>query len=244
MDTGIRMVAFDGDDTLWRSQDYFDAAQLEFERIVGTYVDLADARVAERLYAYEKDNLAWFGYGVKGMALSMIEAAVEITGERIVATDVHRIVQLGKELLRHPVELLPGIRDAVADIAGRHEVVLITKGDLFHQEAKVRDSGLAGLFRRIEIVSEKDPATYARLLEEFGIAAEQFVMVGNSLRSDIAPVLALGGWGVHMPYHTTWSHEHEAGVGAATDRMRSVAAPAELPAAVASIADEAGIDAG
>ncbi|HVI58097.1 MAG TPA: HAD family hydrolase [Luteimonas sp.] len=240
MANGIRMVAFDGDDTLWRSQDYFDAAQAEFERIVGGYVDLADARVAERLYAFEKANIAWFGYGVKGMALSMIEAAVEITGARIAANDVHRIVALAKELLRHPVELLPGIRDAVAAIAARHDVVLITKGDLFHQEAKVRDSGLADLFRRIEIVSEKDPATYARLLDEFGIAAAQFAMVGNSLRSDIAPVLSLGGWGVHMPYHTTWSHETEAQVDAGAERMRAVDGPAGLPAAVESIAAAAG----
>jgi putative hydrolase of the HAD superfamily len=233
----IRMVAFDGDDTLWRSQDYFDAAQRNFEDILGRYIDLADARVQERLYAYEKANLAWFGYGVKGMALSMIEAAVEITGERIAAADVHRIVALGKDLLRHPVELLPGIREAVADIAARHDVVLITKGDLFHQEAKVRDSGLAGLFRRIEIVSEKDVATYARLLREFAIAPAQFVMIGNSLRSDIAPVLQLGGWGVHMPYHTTWSHENEADLGEGAQRMRTSATPAGLPQAVASIVD-------
>ncbi len=240
MGNGIRMVAFDGDDTLWRSQDYFDAAQAEFEGIVGGYVDLADARVAERLYGFEKANIAWFGYGVKGMALSMIEAAVEITGGRVAAADVHRIVRLAKDLLRHPVELLPGIRDAVAEVAARHDVVLITKGDLFHQEAKVRDSGLADLFRRIEIVSEKDPATYARLLDEFGIGADRFVMVGNSLRSDIAPVLSLGGWGVHMPYHTTWSHEAEASVEAGAERMRVVDAPGGLPEAVASIEAAAG----
>ncbi len=244
MDDAIRMVAFDGDDTLWRSQDYFDAAQLEFESIVGAYVDLADARVAERLYGFEQANLGWFGYGVKGMVLSMIEAAVEITGKRVTAADLHRIVQLGKTLLRHPVELLPGIREAVAEVASRHEVVLITKGDLFHQEAKVRDCGLAAQFRRIEIVSEKDAATYARLLEEFGIGAEQFVMIGNSLRSDIAPVLQLGGWGVHMPYHTTWSHEAQADIGQAAQRMRSVGAPDELPAAVASIEDSAAALAG
>jgi len=237
---GIQMVAFDGDDTLWRSQDFFDAAQADFEALIGGYVDLADARVAERLYAFEKANLAWFGYGVKGMALSMIEAAVEITGGRIAGGDVQRIVALAKSLLRHPVELLPGIRQAVADIAARHHVVLITKGDLFHQEAKVRDSGLADLFRRIEIVSEKDPATYGRLLDEFGIGAGQFVMVGNSLRSDIAPVLSLGGWGVHMPYHTTWSHEAEADVDAGSARMRTVSGPGELPGAVAEIAALAG----
>ncbi|HOU65939.1 MAG TPA: HAD family hydrolase, partial [Thermomonas sp.] len=189
MDTqrnGIGLVGFDADDTLWRSQDYFDDAQAQFERIVAGYVDLDD--VAGRLYAVEKRNLALFGYGVKGMVLSMVEAAVEITGERISAGDLHRIVGLGKALLGHPVELLDGVREAVQAIAATHPVVLITKGDLFHQEAKVRDSGMADLFRRIEIVSEKDPATYARLFEEFGIAPGRFLMVGNSLRSDIAPV--------------------------------------------------------
>ncbi len=239
MDNGIRMVAFDGDDTLWRSQDYFDAAQLEFEQIVGRYIDLADARVAERLYAFEKANLAWFGYGVKGMALSMIEAAVEITGHRVGAADVQRIVGLAKELLRHPVELLPGIRDAVAAVAARHDVVLITKGDLFHQEAKVRESGLAALFPRIEIVSEKNTATYARVLAEFGLAPAQFAMIGNSLRSDIVPVLELGGWGVHMPYHVTWVHEADAALGAGGERMLSVQSPEGLPAAIERIAGSA-----
>ena len=230
------MVGFDADDTLWRSQDFFDAAQLEFERILGRYIDLADARAHERLYEVESRNIAVFGYGVKGMVLSMIEAAVELTDARIAATELHRIVGLGKDLLRHPVELLPGVREAVEAIAADFEVVLITKGDLFHQEAKVRDCGLAGLFRRIEIVSEKDPPTYARLLEEFDLPAHRFVMIGNSLRSDIAPVLALGGWGIHVPYHTTWAHE--TGVEIATDepRVRTVATAGELPAAVAALA--------
>src|SRR5690606_1260143 len=125
------------------------------ERILAGYVDLAD--VGERLYAVEKRNIAVFGYGVKGMVLSMIEAAVAITDARIAAADLHRIVELGKALLRHPVELLPDVRAAVEQVAADWPVVLITKGDLFHQEAKVRDSGLSDLFRRIEIVSEKDP---------------------------------------------------------------------------------------
>jgi putative hydrolase of the HAD superfamily len=233
--SGLRLVGFDADDTLWRSEDYFAAAQGEFERIVGAYVELDDARALDRLYAIEQGNLAIFGYGVKGMALSMLEAAIEITGRRISATDLHRIVHIAKDMLRHPVELLPGIRDAVAEIAHEHEVVLITKGDLFHQEAKVRESGLADLFRRIEIVSEKDPPTYARVLSEFDVDASQFVMIGNSLRSDIAPVLALGGWGVHAPYHTTWVHETATNVPADHPRLRVVAGAAELPAAVRGI---------
>jgi putative hydrolase of the HAD superfamily len=236
--TGIRLVGFDGDDTLWRSEDYYRAAQLEFEAIVARYVDLDD--VHERLYAVEKGNLALFGYGAKGMTLSMLEAAVAITDSRINAADLHRIVQIGKSLLRHPVELLPGIRAAVAEIAQATEIVLITKGDLFHQEAKVKQSGLADLFRRIEIVSEKDAPTYARVLREFDLAPSQFAMIGNSLRSDIAPVLELGGWGVHMPYHVTWAHESEADVAHDALRLRTVDDARGLPAAVADIARAAG----
>jgi putative hydrolase of the HAD superfamily len=230
---GIALVGFDADDTLWRSQDYFDEAQQRFEQIIAEYVDLDDA--GKRLYEYESRNIAFFGYGVKGMALSMIEAAVDITGASIRAADIGRIVRLAKDLLQHPVELLPGVRAAVEAVAATHPVVLITKGDLFHQEAKVRESGLSDLFRRIEIVSEKDPATYARLFEEFGINAQQFLMVGNSLRSDIAPVLALGGWGVHVPYHTTWAHEAEATVEQGRERMRSLASITALPQALQAL---------
>src|SRR5690606_15437389 len=184
----------------------------------------------------EKGNLALFGYGVKGMALSMMEAAIELTGERIGAADMHRILRMAKDMLDHPVELLPGIREAVEAIAARYEVVLITKGDLFHQEAKVRQSGLAQLFPRIEIVSEKDPQTYARVLREFGLPPPRFLMIGNSLRSDVAPVLELGGWAVHMPYRLTWEHEREADLGDRGWRMRAVDGPAQLPEAVQAIA--------
>ena len=233
MNEPLRLVGFDGDDTLWRSEDYYRGAQQDFERIIGAYVDLHDAH--DRLYAVEKRNLALFGYGVKGMVLSMIEAAVEITDGRVTAQDLHRIVAMGKSLLQHPVELLPGIREAVAEIGKRHEIVLITKGDLFHQEAKVKQSGLADLFRRIEIVSEKDAPTYARLFREFDLAPSQFAMIGNSLRSDIAPVLALGGWGVYMPYHVTWAHEAEADVALDAPRLRQVVDAGALVDAVADI---------
>ena len=232
-DRAIRLVGFDGDDTLWKSEDYYRDAQAEFERMLAAHVDLDD--VHARLYEVEKRNLSLFGYGVKGMVLSMLEAAFEITGGSIGSEDMHRIVLLGKALLQHPVEQLPGIRAAVAAIAAEHEVVLITKGDLFHQEAKVRESGLADLFPRIEIVSEKDASTYERVLAEFGLQPAQFVMVGNSLRSDIAPVLQLGAWGVHMPYHVTWAHEDETGPIADAARMQTVQRPAELPDAIRRI---------
>jgi len=233
----IRLVGFDADDTLWKCEDYYRAAQDAFECILAAYLDLADVSVRERLYAAERENItAVFGYGVKGMALSMIETAIEMTCGRISAADVHRIVILAKDMLRQPVELLPGVRAAVETIAAQHPVVLITKGDLFHQEAKVRNSGLADLFGRIEIVSEKDIPTYTRLLAEFDLAAEHFVMIGNSLRSDIAPVLELGGWGIHMPYHLTWEHEHMDDLDTTHPRFQQVETCSMWPLAIMRIA--------
>ena len=231
----IGLVGFDGDDTLWRSEDYYQAAHGEFEAVVGKYIDLADVRVHDRLLEVERRNIALFGYGAKGMTLSMIEAAIVLTDERISAGDLHRLVELGKRVLQHPVELLPGIRAAVEAVAAVHPVVLITKGDLFHQEAKVARSGLSDLFQRIEIVSEKDPACYARVLREFGQPAAGFAMVGNSLRSDIDPVIRLGGWGIHIPYHVTWAHEAEHAVQAGEPRCVAIDSAADLPGALAEI---------
>jgi len=232
----IRLVGFDGDDTLWRSEDYYRAAEKQYEDIIGRYIDLSDARTLRHLLEVERRNLKIFGYGVKGMTLSMIEAAIELTDGRIAARDLQQVIEIGRATLQHPVELLDGIREAVAAIAARWPVVLITKGDLFHQEAKIAASGLADLFPRIEIVSEKDPQTYARVLSEFGIEARHFVMVGNSLRSDIEPVVRLGGWGVHVPYALTWAHEAEHGLAEAHERVLTVASAAGLPAAIAGIA--------
>lgn len=235
----IQMIGFDGDDTLWRSQEFFDDAQGEFEAIVSRYVDLSAEGVRAKLLATETANLALFGYGVKGMVLSMVEAAIELTGGKVETRDLQRIVALGKELLVHPVELLPGIDAAVRAVAATHRVVLITKGDLFHQERKVAACGLGEVFHRIEIVSEKDEATYARLLREFEVEADEFAMVGNSLKSDIAPVVALGGWGIYMPYHTVWDHERvEAFDGGA--RVVEVGGADEIADAIAQL-DRSGL---
>jgi len=235
----IELIGFDGDDTLWHSEGYYQSTHEQFERLLANYVDLADARLHERLLATEKRNIRLFGYGAKGMTLSMIETAIEITGERISAGDLHRLLEMGKQILQHPVELLPGIREAVAALADEYQIVLITKGDLFHQEAKVARSGLADIFHRIEIVSEKDPATYLRVLGEFDLAPERFAMIGNSLRSDIEPVVQLGGWGVYMPYHVTWAHEKETAFDRHHPHVVEVSAPAELPDALAILASRA-----
>lgn len=228
----IDLVAFDADDTLWRSQEYFDGAQAQFETIMAPYIDLDRSDVSARLYATESRNISLFGYGAKGMVLSMIETAMTLSEEKITASDIHRIVRLGKSLLEHPVELLPGIREAVEAVASKHRIIMITKGDLFHQEAKVAHSGLADLFTRIEIVSEKDSKTYARVLRECEVDAADFVMIGNSIRSDIEPVVALGGRGIHMPYHSTWAHEVVTTQVCDPDRIIEVVKPSEIPDAL------------
>jgi putative hydrolase of the HAD superfamily len=236
----LKLIGFDGDDTLWHSEGYYREASARFVAIIGRYVDVGDAHVQAGMLATERRNLKLFGYGAKGMTLSMVETAIAITEGRISAADIHQLVEIGKTVLQHPVELLPGVRDAVAAVAEHHAVVLITKGDLFHQEKKVAQSGMADLFHRIEIVSEKDASTYRRVLNEFSLEPAQFVMVGNSLRSDIEPVIRLGGWGVHMPYHVTWEHELENSLGEAdAPRMLTVEEPAAIPAAIAQLAERA-----
>ena len=235
----IKMIGFDGDDTLWHSEGYYQAASAAFTDIVGRYVDLGDRGVHDDMLATERRNLALFGYGAKGMTLSMVETAIAVTDGRISAKDIHRLVEIGKGVLRHPVELLPGIRAAVEAVGREFPLVLITKGDLFHQEQKVEQSGLSDLFRRIEIVSEKHERTYRRLFEEFAIAPEQFLMVGNSLRSDIEPVVRLGGWGVHVPYHVTWSHELDHGLEPGHAHVATVETPEHIPQAVAALAGTA-----
>jgi putative hydrolase of the HAD superfamily len=233
----LKLIGFDGDDTLWHSEGYYREASTQFNAIIGRYVDIGDAHVQAGMLATERRNLKLFGYGAKGMTLSMVETAIAITDGRISAADIHRLIEVGKGVLQHPVELLPGVREAVATVAEQHAVVLITKGDLFHQEKKVAQSGMADLFRRIEIVSEKDAGTYRRVLGEFALEPAQFAMVGNSLRSDIEPVLRLGGWGVHMPYHVTWEHEMENSLSEAdAPRMLTIDAPAAIPSAIAQLA--------
>lgn len=228
----ITIVGFDADDTLWHSETYFQEVHTEFERIVGNYVDFADSGAYEHLLAAERENIKLFGYGAKGMTLSMLETAISLSEGRITATDLHRIIGLGKSILQHPVELLPGVRSAVEEVAQTYRIVLVTKGDLFHQERKVEQSGLSDLFHRIEVVSEKDEKTYARLLAEFEVDPASFAMVGNSQKSDIAPVLALGGWGIYVPYPLLSALER-AEVDPTHPRFARVASAIEVPATLA-----------
>lgn len=207
------LLAFDADDTLWHNESLYAAAQAEFARILAPYV--APDGVEQALYQTEMRNLPHFGYGIKSFTLSMVETAVALTGGRITGPDILRIVNLGKKMIAAEVELLPGVEETLAQLHGRVRMVVITKGDLLDQERKLARSGLGRYFERLEVVSDKNEAVYARLLAELGVAPARFMMVGNSLRSDVLPVVAVGGRAVHIPYHITWAHEEveEAGAG-------------------------------
>lgn len=220
-------IAFDGDDTLWHNETIFADTEEWFRALARRYV--SEAPVDERLLARERANLSTFGYGIKGFVLSMIETIIEITEERVLAADIQAIIDRGRVMLAHPVELLPGARETLVTLAGRYRLMLITKGDLLDQESKIARSGLVELFDQVDILSEKDPATYARVLARAGIKPKRFLMVGNSLRSDVLPVAAMGGSAVYIPYQLTWAHEvlDEA---ALPDRVYELPSLQELPA--------------
>jgi putative hydrolase of the HAD superfamily len=208
---GIEVVAFDGDDTLWHSESHFVDAHARFVALVSSYVDGDPSVIDERVVATERANLAIYGYGAKAFTLSLIESAIELTGGRVSSGEISAILDLGKRLLDQPVELLDGVDEVVARLAADgHRLIVVTKGDLFHQETKVAGSGLADMFSRVEIVSEKDVSTYRRVMGAAGVAPENFLMIGNSLRSDILPVVELGGHAAHLPYVYTWELEHVA----------------------------------
>jgi putative hydrolase of the HAD superfamily len=206
---GIEVVAFDGDDTLWHSESHFVDAHARFVDLVAPYVDGDPNVIDERVVATERANLAIYGYGAKAYTLSLIESAIELTGGRVTSGEISAILDVGKQLLDQPVELLDGVDEVVGRLADDgYRLIVVTKGDLFHQEAKVAGSGLADRFARVEIVSEKDVSTYRRVMGEAGVAPANFLMVGNSVRSDILPVVELGGHAAHLPYAYTWELEH------------------------------------
>lgn len=201
----ISTVIFDADDTLWHNESLFTLSHQKFGEMLAPFHE--PSWIDERLYATEVHNLALFGYGIKGFTLSMIETAIELSEGRIGGADIQRIIDLGKDMLRAPTEPLPHVRETLERLHGRFKLMVITKGDLFDQEAKVARSRLGDFFNHVEVVSEKNVAIYGAVFERLGLVPRETVMVGNSLKSDILPVLEHGVTGVHIPYHTTWIHE-------------------------------------
>jgi len=231
-------VAFDADDTLWHSESVFEETHGRLVALLSPWVDAE--RLERTLLDTEARNLKTFGYGVKGFTLSMIETAIEITGARIGAAEIGAILDLGKAMMDHPVELIDGVAETLDALApearaGRIRLIVITKGDLFHQESKVARSGLAERFESVEIVAEKDEATYRRILQRGGTAPERFLMIGNSMRSDILPVLDLGGQAVHIPYRITWAHEAVSRPEVAPPGFHTLDSIREVPALVSRL---------
>jgi putative hydrolase of the HAD superfamily len=202
----ITVAGLDGDDTLWHNETRFNVTQADLRDLLHRHVP--DADVHAHLAETEMKNLGMYGYGVKSFTLSMIETAIQLTEGRIPASDLEVILGWGKRMLMEPTELLDGVEDALRELNQKYDLLLVTKGDLFDQESKLARSGLGDLFSGVEIVSEKNVDAYRAILSRRGIKADEFVMVGNSLRSDIVPVLELGARAVHIPYHVTWHHEH------------------------------------
>lgn len=228
----IEVIGLDADDTLWHSEDGFHDITRRYVSLIAPHApDKDEEEIAEHLAAVERMNLCHFGYGVKAFTLSMIEAAIDVTGNAVPTPLLPEIVRLGKELLARPVELLPGVGDTIPVLAESYRLLLITKGDLLHQERKIEQCGLAHFFEELEIVTEKDPATYERILVEHGVQPSSFVMVGNSVKSDVLPVLAIGGSAVHIPYEYLWSAEHAEHDGSVPE----LASITELPGWLAGI---------
>jgi len=201
----IKVVAFDADDTLWVNEPYFRETEEQFCAMLENF--LPGHSVAKELFRFEIKNLPLYGYGIKGFMLSMVETAINVTEGKADISLVSKILDLGKEMLDKPIELLEGVVETLETLKGKYRLVVATKGDLLDQERKLRKSGLAAYFHHIEIMSDKQVADYQKLLKHLDCQPDEFVMIGNSIKSDILPVLELGSFAVHVPYHTTWVHE-------------------------------------
>jgi len=228
----LTTIGFDADDTLWQNEAFFQMTQARFAELLADYAD--PDHLAARLEAAERRNLGHYGFGIKGFVLSMIETAIEVTGERVPARVIRQLIEAGQEMLAHPIELLPGAAETVAKLAPDYTLVLITKGDLLDQERKLAQSGLGELFDAVEIVSDKSPATYTSAFARHGTGPEAAMMVGNSLKSDVIPAIEAGAWGVHVPHDLTWTYEHaQPPVSAA--RFAKIDGLAALPGLVAGL---------
>ncbi|MBA9073466.1 putative hydrolase of the HAD superfamily [Flavobacterium gossypii] len=201
----IKVIAFDADDTLFVNEPYFQETEEKFCALMQDY--LSHQGLSQELFRVEIQNLSLYGYGIKGYILSMIEAAMKISNKTISVDVIEKIIQYGKELLQRPIELLDGVEETLEALHGKYKLVVATKGDLLDQRRKLHNSGLGHFFHHIEVMSDKQEKDYHDLLSRLEIKPEEFFMIGNSLKSDVLPVLGIGGHAVHIPFHTTWAHE-------------------------------------
>ncbi|MGO4819943.1 MULTISPECIES: HAD family hydrolase [unclassified Flavobacterium] len=203
--TNFKVIAFDADDTLFVNETYFAETEEKFCSLMSDY--LSKQSISQELFKVEIDNLKTYGYGIKGYILSMIEAAMNISNNTIPIEVIGKIIQYGKELTEKPIELLDGVEETLEALHGKYKLVVATKGDLLDQRRKLHNSGLGKYFHHIEVMSDKKEKDYLDLIKRLEIQPEEFFMIGNSLKSDILPVLEIGGHAVHIPFHTTWEHE-------------------------------------
>lgn len=201
----IKVIAFDADDTLWVNEPYFRESEMEFCNLLKNGMSIEE--VTEELFATEIGNIPLYGYGTKAFILSMIETSLKITKGNISSEKIQTIISLGKQQMNKPIELLDGVVEVLESLQGKYKLIVATKGDLLDQERKLKKSGLLKYFHHIEVMSDKKEDDYKKLIQHLDIVANEFLMVGNSLKSDIFPVLNLGGKAVHVPFHTTWVHE-------------------------------------
>ena len=200
-----KIIAFDADDTLWHNEPYFDEAQ---ERFCVLFQDYASSQeILGLILNHQIKNLPLYGFGIKAFTLSMIESALELTNHKISGQNIQKVIQIGKDLLQKPVELLPNVTEVLEQLKGSHKLIVATKGDLKDQHRKLHDSGIGAYFHHIEVMSDKAELDYEKMLGRLDCKAEDFLMIGNSLKSDVLPVLNIGGHAIHIPYHTTWEYE-------------------------------------
>jgi len=228
----LTTIGFDADDTLWHSERVFRLTEARFAELLSDYVD-SDG-LSQRLLETEKRNLEFYGFGRKGFVLSMIETAIDVTDGKVPTAILKGLIDLGRDMAVHPIEIMPDVREMLHEVAGRYRILLITKGDLLDQEQKLARSGLGDLFQAVEIVSDKSAATYQRIFARHGDGPERGMMVGNSLKSDIVPAIEVGSWGIFIPHPLTWALEH---VDAPTHapRFRQIERIGELPGLLTEI---------
>lgn len=203
--SNIKVIGFDADDTLWANETYFRDAENKFANLLENYE--TKNQIDQELFKTEIRNLDLYGYGIKGFMLSMIESALEISNNKVSQATLMHILNLGKEMIEHPVELLDGVEEVLRKLSHKYRLIVLTKGDLLDQERKLERSGLANYFHHVEVLSDKKEENYMNLLNHLEIDAKEFLMLGNSLKSDVLPILNIGAMAVHIPFHTTWQHE-------------------------------------